>query len=72
MSGNQISDRMPYTCACGREVDVEIQGFRGGSIGGFSFQHCAMDERHTIPGPIIAVWEKRDEGFVNSPLDSFD
>jgi len=59
-------DVRPYTreefqCkGCGVTYRVDSEFSAGPIVGrGDRYQHCTVDESRQLPGPIVAVWEKR-------------
>ncbi len=56
---------MEFLCkGCGTEYRLDVE-FVGGPCAGQEYQHCAKDEElNAVPGPIIAVWEKRNNDWT--------
>jgi hypothetical protein len=65
MSATPIQYQRPieFTCKCGAEycVDVDISA---GFPGPF-YKHCNEDEGRRMPGPLIAVSERRNGLWVS-------
>jgi len=56
----------PMECickGCGTEYRLDVELILGIAIGQ-GYQHCSKDEEgKMLPGPIIAVWEKRNNDW---------
>jgi len=50
---------------CGRGLRVDFE-FWGGPVVGREqeYRHCPTDELRHVGGPIIVVWEKRDDRWI--------
>ncbi len=65
---NQWTPMESLCKGCGTEYRLDVEFVLGPSAGQ-EYQHCAKDdEGKLLPGPIIAVWEKRnnDWGLVSA------
>jgi hypothetical protein len=54
---------LEYVCECGKKIRVDSEPIS--PCAPQVYQHdCGKDEERCLPGPIIAIWEERDGGWI--------